>query len=148
MFNFKKVTAVAAAFVLSLSAVAFVGCGATKSGNKFVGTWHLSQIVQNGQARTPAEFVDYLSQNSGLPISAELQSSLVFRDDGTGNYYYSFLDNYETAFTYTESGNTATAIMSMVDGEEPSETVFTYDNEKGVISISDPTTGDGSIFTK
>lgn len=152
MFNFKKVTAVAAALALSLSAVAFVGCGGnnntsgggnasqTQSDSNFEGTWNFAQINVNGEDMTVAEYAAWSSQQTGQEVTADmLQAQYVFDADGSGKLVFM---GTETPFTYTESGNTATVTINGVDS------IFTYDAQKGVITITDPNTGFTSTFTE
>ncbi len=147
MFNFKKVTAVAAAFALSLSAVAFVGCGGnsgssgtaqTQSDSNFVGTWNFSSININGQEMSVSEYAAYSSQQTGQEVTADmLQAQYVFADDGTGKLVFM---GTETPFTYTDNGNTANVTLN------GTEVVFTYDG--GALKITDANTGYISTFTK
>ena len=155
MFNFKKVTAVAAAFALSLSAVAFVGCGGNnnasqgggnttntqaEAGNIYDGTWTLAGMVVNGADMTLEEYAAMVKEQSGQELPAEtFQVSYTFGSDGSGTLS---MMGVETPFTYTSDGNNATVTVSGVDS------FFTYDSAKGVIGVTDPNTGYTAVYSK
>ena len=154
MFNFKKVTAVAAAFALSLSALAFAGCGGNNNasqggGNEantaaesdiYNGTWTLAGMIINGEDMSLDDYAAMVKAQSGQELTAEsFQVSYTFGADGSGTLSMSGI---ETPFTYTSDGNKATVTVAGVDS------VFTYDSAKGVIAITDPNTGYTAVYAK
>lgn len=150
MFNFKKVTAVAAAFALSLSAVAFVGCGGNTSGGNasqtqsddvFVGTWTWSGIEVNGQTMNATEYAAYVSEQSGQEVTPDVFTSVsyTFEGDGKGK---GLLMGAEVEFTYTVSGDAATVSVNGTNA------TFNYDASKNVITTTDANTGFTSTFSK
>ncbi len=154
MFNFKKVTAVAAAFALSLSALAFAGCGGNNNASQgggnaantaaesdiYDGTWTLAGMIINGEDMSLDDYAAMVKEQSGQELPAEaFQVSYTFGADGSGTLSMSGI---ETPFTYTSDGTKATVTVGGVDS------VFTYDSAKGVIAITDPNTGYTAVYAK
>jgi len=154
MFNFKKVTAVAAAFALSLSAVAFVGCGGNnasqgggnttntqaEAGDIYDGTWTLAGMIVNGEDMSLQDYAAMVKEQSGQELTPDVfQVSYTFGSDGKGTLT---MMGVETPFTYSSDGSNATVTVGGVDS------LFTYDSAKGVIGVTDPNTGYTALYAK
>lgn len=108
-------------------------------------TWKLTNIID---AEGNTQTIDEYCVANGLK-EGSLETTYEFAEDGTA---VGTLNGVKMEFTYTADGNQITSSVTTKDpstGEDVTTTsVFTYDADNDILTITDETTGLTSVFEK
>ena len=108
-------------------------------------TWKLTNIID---AEGNTQTIDEYCVANGLK-EGSLETTYEFAEDGTA---VGTLNGVKMEFTYTADGNQITSSVTTKDpstGEDVTTTsVFTYDADNDILTITDENTGLTSIFEK